>query len=488
MAKTDTADYSARGFALGDKGNARGSRSGACAHGDVEALSTYFSDHRDQLHGYARSIVHDHCLAEDVVQQAYLNSVQALSRGTEIRNVSGWLHRVIHNLALKEIAGSRCEPLDRVADLPSPRGTAERVESREQMNALKRAADSMPEKLRTAFLLADVRGFNYKEIAAALESSTGSARQLLHRARVQMRELAAVERLPLVSPLYGLIVASRAGHWMRGLREKMAGRLVEVANWVSPARHSVEHLAGPATVPVTAVIAVAVVGGMAGAHVDQGPARESRAAQAVAARSVTPAGLDRAGNSRREATRATVGDHRVGSVASQVPCGRSGAGTPPVGCAPYLVRRCGPGSRGFAPAGARQGARCAPGRRLRARAASARFKRRPARRPPGVRRPPRAPQPFVPRAPGATHPAGAGQPRPGLRPPGTVSPAQDATPFPGPPVWPVPVGSPSEPPGGVVPADGGSGALPQVPKPPPPLRPRPPHPPADDGTTGLPSG
>lgn len=489
MAKTGTA--SRRTHALDRRTGSNGSCASMRAQADVEALTSYLSDHRDQLRGYARTIVHDDSLAEDLVQQAYLNSLQALASGTKIENMSAWLHRVIHNLALREISRSRAEPLDQASGVASFRDTEAQVESREQLDAVRRVTDRMPDKLRAAFLLAEVRGFNHNDIAVALQSSTGSARQILHRARVRVRELAAVERLPLIGPLHALIVASRAGQWLRGLHEKAAAKLAGAGDWLPQVRQSVEQLAAPSAAPVTAVIAVAVVGGMAGANVQRGAGDAFRGmarADTISARPAAPAVRD----TRHKTLREAASERRDASTsrdAAKPGCTRAriAGGHARALCGQPLPRRCGPGVRGAGRFAGRAGAPCVSGGRLRARAAHrAHPRRRPLRRSPGAHGSQLGPHPLAPKPPARPKAPPKPQPRPGTRPPAAPEPPNDQPPFSGPPPWPSPGSGAPQPPGGQIPPGGNVDPGQDTPQHPLLPGPRPPRPPLGERPAATP--
>ena len=74
-------------------------------------------------------------------------------------------------------------------------GADQQAEAAELVDRLHAALAALPENQRTAFLLAQVEGFRYQEIAQVLEVSVGAVKSLIFRARDQLKA-AARDLLP----------------------------------------------------------------------------------------------------------------------------------------------------------------------------------------------------------------------------------------------------------------------------------------------------
>lgn len=126
--------------------------------------------------------------AEDVVQEAWLR-LQRTAPG-EVRDLRAWLTTVVGRLALDAIGSARArreryvgewlpEPL--VGQAPDP---ADRVTLDEEVSlALLRVLESLSPAERTAFVLHDVFGHSFAEVAEAVGRTPQAARQLASRAR-----------------------------------------------------------------------------------------------------------------------------------------------------------------------------------------------------------------------------------------------------------------------------------------------------------------
>src|SRR3954447_455170 len=125
--------------------------------------------------------------AEDVVQDAWLRLQRVDS--DEIRDLQGWLTTVISRLSLDALRSARVRREAYVGPwLPEPvvqePGPADRAEQAEDVSlALLVVLESLSASERIAFVLHDVFGYAFAEVAASLETSPEAARQLASRAR-----------------------------------------------------------------------------------------------------------------------------------------------------------------------------------------------------------------------------------------------------------------------------------------------------------------
>jgi RNA polymerase sigma-70 factor (ECF subfamily) len=136
--------------------------------------------------------------AEDIVQEAFLRGRRAVVEGAEIESPKAYLSAVVTRLSIDHLRSARSrrevyfgewlpEPIltDDDPDL-APAAHAEQADSLslaflvllEQLNPIERAA----------FLLHDVFGYGYDEIAATIGKSEDNCRQLVSRARRHIDE------------------------------------------------------------------------------------------------------------------------------------------------------------------------------------------------------------------------------------------------------------------------------------------------------------
>ncbi|MFM2125137.1 MAG: hypothetical protein RL328_1588 [Acidobacteriota bacterium] len=147
---------------------------------------------RPHLFGLAYRALGARADAEDVVQDAFLRWQAADTSGVE--SPKAFLTTVVSRLALDQLKSARRkreeyfgvwlpEP---VMMSPSPEDSVAMAESLSA--AFLFVLESLGPAERVAFLLHDVFGEEYAEIAATLETSDENARQLVSRARRHVRE------------------------------------------------------------------------------------------------------------------------------------------------------------------------------------------------------------------------------------------------------------------------------------------------------------
>src|SRR5919198_618492 len=134
--------------------------------------------------------------AEDVVQEAFLRFHQATLAGTEVENPKAYLSSVTTRLAIDHLRSARARRERYVGPwLPEPLITDEESEVErhaETADSLSMAFLLLLERLspveRAVFLLREVFGHGYDEIAEVVGKSEDNCRQLAVRARRRIQE------------------------------------------------------------------------------------------------------------------------------------------------------------------------------------------------------------------------------------------------------------------------------------------------------------
>jgi RNA polymerase sigma-70 factor, ECF subfamily len=160
-------------------------------------------EHRPRLLGLAYRMLGDMDEAEDVVQEAYLRWQQAHQQS--VQSVEAWLVTVVSRLAvdrLRRLSTARAaypgpwlpEPIATDTALASmvpaaPPPPDRRAELASDLSvALLVLLERLAPEERAAFLLRDVFGTDYEEIARILERRPDAVRQMVHRARTRVHD------------------------------------------------------------------------------------------------------------------------------------------------------------------------------------------------------------------------------------------------------------------------------------------------------------
>ena len=149
-----------------------------------------FERNRRHLEAVAYRMLGSRSEAEDAVQEAWLRLSRSDTEAVE--NLAGWLTTVVARVSLDMLRSRRVRREDYVA-LPEPIVTIEEGPADEAVLAdsvglaLLVVLDTLTPAERLAFVLHDMFGVTFDEIAAILDRSEAATRQLASRARRRVR-------------------------------------------------------------------------------------------------------------------------------------------------------------------------------------------------------------------------------------------------------------------------------------------------------------
>jgi RNA polymerase sigma-70 factor, ECF subfamily len=153
-----------------------------------------YEELRPRLFSIAYGIVGSVSEAEDIVQEAFLRFYREQRDGTDIDAPKAWLSTVTTRLAINHVRSARVRREAYVGTwLPEPLLTdpapdaSQHVETADSLSmALLVLLESLSPLERAVFLLREVFGYGYDEIAGVMDKSEENCRQLAHRARRQV--------------------------------------------------------------------------------------------------------------------------------------------------------------------------------------------------------------------------------------------------------------------------------------------------------------
>lgn len=177
---------------------------------DRRAFDVLIERYGRSLLGMIRTIIRDEATAEDLWQETFLRAIrnidnynpQTSEKGTGFRS---WLYRIATNLSLDELrrrkrwrtlswastvndlrkqndAAETSEPVD---PLPGP---DEILDEKYQIQNLREAMTSIPNRYRVILILRDYQELSYQEISDVLGIRVGTVRSRLSRARNRLRK------------------------------------------------------------------------------------------------------------------------------------------------------------------------------------------------------------------------------------------------------------------------------------------------------------
>jgi RNA polymerase sigma factor (sigma-70 family) len=179
--------------------------------GHERAFEALVRRYHKPLLAYGRRLL-PAAMAEDAVQQSLLQAWQALQRGTEVRELAPWLHRIVYHSAIRM---QRPRGDDRAPVTPASTADPPHAELERRMAARDALAGvaALPALQREALLQTALEGRTHEQVAETLGVTDGAVRGLLYRARTTLRA-AATALTPV--PIAGWAVHGDGGRHSSG--------------------------------------------------------------------------------------------------------------------------------------------------------------------------------------------------------------------------------------------------------------------------------
>jgi RNA polymerase sigma-70 factor, ECF subfamily len=168
---------------------------------DVDWLAERFESQRIRLRAVAYRMLGSLAEADDAVQETWLRLSR--SDADEIDNLNGWLTTVVARVSLNTLQSRKARREEQTGTrVPDPIVTlADQVDPEQQAIladsvglALLVVLESLAPAERLAFVLHDMFGVSFAEIAPIVDRSPAAARQLASRARRRVRTSAVPDR------------------------------------------------------------------------------------------------------------------------------------------------------------------------------------------------------------------------------------------------------------------------------------------------------
>ena len=154
--------------------------------GDQRAYSELVERHLPAIEVYAKRIVTDDTLAQDIAQDVMVVLWQRSSDFNPNKaRLTTWLHRIAHNRCIdimrkrqREVSWDPSEPEHRLTEFDTPR----------KQKPIDVALMRLPESQRTALVLNYYQNLSNREVAEIMNSSVRAVESLLVRARGNLKK------------------------------------------------------------------------------------------------------------------------------------------------------------------------------------------------------------------------------------------------------------------------------------------------------------
>src|SRR5919107_5116177 len=165
-------------------------------HGAFEVLVTRY---QSRLLAFCRHMLNSTEDAEDVLQEVFAASFNAMIADDRPINARPWLYRIARNRCLNHLRRPQHAGQDSMDVFERDGGatTADTVHKREEFRQIVADVQDLPETQKTALLLREIDALSYEQIAEAMETTVPSVKSLLVRARVAADPPARQDLRPL---------------------------------------------------------------------------------------------------------------------------------------------------------------------------------------------------------------------------------------------------------------------------------------------------
>ncbi len=168
--------------------------------GDREAFDYLIEKYKDVVYAVAYRFARDPDLAMDLAQDTFIRAYKGIKSFKGRSSFSTWLYRIAMNTCIdftrkhsrsvasqavpEEVAEyADSEPITR----KPTRGPSKQVLTKELGEQIQDAIEALPEYHKSVFVLYEIEGMSYKEIADVVGCSIGTVMSRLHYARKKLR-------------------------------------------------------------------------------------------------------------------------------------------------------------------------------------------------------------------------------------------------------------------------------------------------------------
>lgn len=153
----------------------------AAARGDMEAFETLVRAYQAQVWRFLRHLLGDAALAEDVAQETFLRVYRRLGSFGFRAKFSTWVFSIARNAGIDALRAR--ERQERLVAALRPAEDRRDASTRAEIAA---SIATLSPKLREAFVMVEVLGLSYREVADSVGVPEGTVKSRVFRARAQL--------------------------------------------------------------------------------------------------------------------------------------------------------------------------------------------------------------------------------------------------------------------------------------------------------------
>ena len=147
--------------------------------------------HLGAAYNLARWLLRNDSDAADIVQESLLRALPSVERARDPR---AWLLTIVRNTAYSFLQQHRARELGTELEEPGPDTPEVLLLRSAQQRVLNQAVEALPVEFREVFVLRELEGLSYREIAEVAGIPMGTVMSRLSRARRQLQAAVLRER------------------------------------------------------------------------------------------------------------------------------------------------------------------------------------------------------------------------------------------------------------------------------------------------------
>lgn len=168
--------------------------------GDAQAFEQLVTPHEQMLWRVCWHYTHHQEDAADCLQETMLKAWRAIKSYRGECSLSSWLYRIASTVCLDFLRKQKRLPQTESADELAEEGFSpvdesptpdEAILKAESADSIRAAIDSLPGDMRTVIILYALQGLPYEEIADTMNTSVGTVKSRLNRARQKIAKFLA---------------------------------------------------------------------------------------------------------------------------------------------------------------------------------------------------------------------------------------------------------------------------------------------------------
>jgi RNA polymerase sigma-70 factor (ECF subfamily) len=156
--------------------------------------------HQDALYNYALKIARNADDAQDLLQETYYKAFKNYHQFENGTNSKAWMFMILKNTFINNYRKIKREPVkldyDEIEDIYENIKSDQAKDNNLDLDfyndllddELSAALSKIPSKMKEVFLLCDLEGYTYEEIAEITDIPIGTVRSRLHRARKLLQD------------------------------------------------------------------------------------------------------------------------------------------------------------------------------------------------------------------------------------------------------------------------------------------------------------